>query len=131
MILHNITDNEIYNEVTIVSIDKMIYNKKFEIRSSHPKYPREKRLFSLAKEYAFSEFVTASCKRGKVVRLLCKSYKFGHPVWSTNYNLLIQVYVFLITIVLVHHKNKSNNLETRLWKNISHQTLWLNSYGKM
>ena len=70
-------DNEIYNKDTIVSKDKMIYYTIFEIRYSHSKYPSEKRIFSLAKEYAFSEFARPSCRWGKVVSLLCKSYKFG------------------------------------------------------
>ena len=34
-------DSEIYNEVTIVSIDKMIYHTIFEIRYSHSNYPSE------------------------------------------------------------------------------------------
>ena len=131
MILHNIIDTEIYNVDTIVSIDKMIYYTIFEIWYSHSKYPSEKRIFILAKGYAFLQFTTPSCKWGKVVRLLCKSKKFGPLVWSTNYKLISQVYVFLITILLVHPKSKSNNLETRLWKNISHQTLRSNSYGKI
>ena len=68
---------------------------------------------------------------GKIVRLLCKSYKFDPLVWGTTCNLISQVYVFLITKPLAHHKNKSNSLETRLWKDISHQTLQSNSYGKI
>ena len=32
----------------------MIYHTIFEIRYSHSKYPSEKRIFSLAKEYTFS-----------------------------------------------------------------------------
>ena len=130
MILHNIID-EIYNVDTIVSIDKMIYYTIFEMWYSHSKCLSENRIFSLAKGYVFSQFTTPSCKWGKVVRLLCKSYKLGTLVLSTNYKLISQVYVFLITILLVHPKNKSNNLETRLWKNISHQTLRSNSYGKI
>ena len=73
--------------------------------------------------YAFSEFATPSCKWGKVVRLQCKSYKFGPLVWGTTCSLISHVFLFLITSLMVHHKNKSNSLETRLWKDISHQTL--------
>ena len=52
-------------------------------------------------------------------------------VWGTTRNLISHVCLFLITRPLVHHKNKSNSLETRLWKDISHQTLRSNSYGKI
>ena len=63
-------------------------------------------------------------------RLQCKSYKFGSLVWGTICNLMSHVYVF-ITRTLAHHKNKSSSLETRLWKDISHQTLQSNSYSKI
>ena len=82
-------------------------------------------------QYAFSEFATPSCKWGKVVRLQCKSYKFGPLVWGTTCSLISHVFLFLITSLMVHHKNKSNSLETRLWKDISHQTLRPNSYCKI
>ena len=64
-------------------------------------------------------------------RLQFKSYKFGSLVWGTICNLISHVYVFVITRTLAHHKNKSNSLETRLWKDISHQTLQSNSYSKI
>ena len=72
----------------------------------------------LMREYAFLEFVTPSCKWGKVVCLqnVCKFYKFGPLVWDTTCNLISHVCLFLITRPLVHHKNKINSLETRLWK---------------
>ena len=65
-----------------------------------------------------------SCKWGKVACacLQCKSYKFG-PLLPSGAGLRHYFYLqsgtthvclFLITRPLVHHKNKSNSLETRL-----------------
>ena len=64
--------------------------------------------------YAFSEFVTPSCKWGKVACLQCKSYKFGPlPSDLRHYFYLqsgiIHVCLFLITRPLAHHKNKSDS----------------------
>ena len=44
-------DNEINNEVTIASLDKMIYYAIYEIRYSLSKRPDEERIFSLVKEF--------------------------------------------------------------------------------
>ena len=44
-------DNEINNEVTIGSLDKMIYHAIFEIRYRLSKRPDEKRIFSFVKEF--------------------------------------------------------------------------------
>ena len=44
-------DNEINNEVTIASLDKMIYYAIYEIRYSLWKRPDEERIFSLVKEF--------------------------------------------------------------------------------
>ena len=82
-------------------------------------------------EYAFSEFATPSCKWDKVTCLQCKSYKVGPLVWGTTCNVMAHVCLFVITRPLVHHKNKSNRLETRLWEDILHQTIRSNSYGKI
>ena len=76
----------------------------------------------------FSEFAAPSCKWDILVRLQCKSYKFGQ---GTTCNLISHVYVFVITRPVVHRKNRSNSLETRSWKDISYQTLWLNSHGNI
>ena len=63
-----------------------------------------------------SDLVSPSWKWGKAVSLQCKSYKFGLLVWLGNaYFLISHVYLFLITIPLIYHKNKSNSLESRLW----------------
>ena len=105
-----------------------LHCKHFTIRI-HTAFKQIDTKFKL--KYAFSEFVTPSCKWGKVACLQCKSYKFGPLVWGTTCNLIPHVCLFLITRPLVHHKNKSNSLETRLWKDISHQTLRSNSYGKI
>ena len=43
--------NEIYNEVTIVSLDKIIYYAIYEIRYRLSKRPDEKRIFSFVKEF--------------------------------------------------------------------------------
>ena len=79
-----------------------------------------------------------SCKLGKVTCLQCKSYKFGPllPSGSLRHYFYLQsgtahVCLFLITRPLVHHKNKSNSLETRLLKDISLQTLQSISYSKI
>ena len=85
----------------------------------------------LVGEYTFSEFATPSCKWGKIVCLQCKSNKFVTLLWGTTCNLISHICLFFITRLRAHHKNKSNSLETRLWKDISHQTLRLNSYGKI
>ena len=71
-------------------------------------------------EYTFSEFLTPSCMRAKVVWWLqCKSYKFGPLImWGTTCNLISHVCLFLITRPLIHHKNKINSPESRLWKDI-------------
>ena len=71
-------------------------------------------------EYTFSEFLTPSCMRAKVVWWLqCKSYKFGPLImWGTTCNLILHVCLFLITRPLIHHKNKINSPESRLWKDI-------------
>ena len=50
--------------------------------------------------------------------------------WGTTCNLISHVCLFLITRPLGHHKI-SNSLQTRLWKDISHQTLWSQSYRKI
>ena len=44
-------DNEIYNKITIVSIDKMIYHTVYEILYSFLKRPDEKRIFSFLEEF--------------------------------------------------------------------------------
>ena len=44
-------DNEINNEVTIVSLDKMIYHAIYEIRYRLSKRPDEKNFFSFVKEF--------------------------------------------------------------------------------
>ena len=44
-------DNEINNEVTIVSLDKMIYHTIHEIRYKLSKRPDQKRIFSFVKEF--------------------------------------------------------------------------------
>ena len=56
--------------------------------------------------YAFSEFATPSCKRGKVACRQCKSFKFSPLVWGTTCNLMPNVCLLLITRPLVHHQNK-------------------------
>ena len=106
-------------------VGKLIQTSSLKPRVNH------KLSFSFSLQYAFLEFTTPSCKWGKVVCLQCKSYKFGPLVWwDFMYNLISHVCVFLITRPLVHHKNNSNSLEARLWKDISHQTLQSNSYDK-
>ena len=50
MILYKIIDNEINNEVTIASLDKMIYHAIYEIRYRLSERPDEKRIFSFVKE---------------------------------------------------------------------------------
>ena len=71
------------------------------------------------KQYGFSEFAKSYYKWSRVVHLHCKPYKFCPLVWGTACNLIQHVYAFLITRLLVHHKNKSNSLESMLWKDIS------------
>ena len=44
-------DNEIYNEATMVSIDKMIYHAIYEIRCSLLKRLDVNRIFSFVKEF--------------------------------------------------------------------------------
>ena len=44
-------DNDSNNEVTIVSLDKMIYHAIYEIWYRHLKRPDEKRYFSFVKEF--------------------------------------------------------------------------------
>ena len=44
-------DNEINNEVTIASLDKMIYHAIYEIRYRLSKRPDEKITFSFLKEF--------------------------------------------------------------------------------
>ena len=44
-------DKEINNEVTLVSLDKMIYHAIHEIRYRLSKRPDEKRIFSFVKEF--------------------------------------------------------------------------------
>ena len=44
-------DNEINNEVTIASLDKMIYHAIYEIQYRLSKRPDEKRIFSFVKEF--------------------------------------------------------------------------------
>ena len=51
MILYRIMDNEINHEVTIASLDKMIYHAIYEIRYRLSKRPDEKRIFSFVKEF--------------------------------------------------------------------------------
>ena len=48
---YKIMDNEIYNKITIVSIDKMIYHTVYEILYSFLKRPDEKRIFSFLEEF--------------------------------------------------------------------------------
>ena len=50
-VLYEIMDNEINNEVTISSLDKMIYHAIYEIRYRLSKRPDEKRIFSFLKEF--------------------------------------------------------------------------------
>ena len=79
-------------------------------------------------KYVFLEFAMPSCKWGKVTCLQCKSYKFGPMVWDTtcivipHVSLTLWYHMFVCFsyhIPLVHHKNKSHSLESRLWKDIS------------
>ena len=44
-------DNKINNEVTIASLDEMIYHAIYEIRYRLSKRPDEKRIFSFVKEF--------------------------------------------------------------------------------
>ena len=53
-------DNEINNEVTIASLDKMIYYAIYEIRYSLSKRPYEERIFSLLKEFLDGNEISAS-----------------------------------------------------------------------
>ena len=48
-------DKEINNEVTMVSVDKMIYHAIHEIRYRLSKRPNEKRFFSFVKEFLDGE----------------------------------------------------------------------------
>ena len=48
---YKIMDNEIYNKITIVSIDKIIYHTVYEILYSFSKRPDEKRIFSFLEEF--------------------------------------------------------------------------------
>ena len=50
-VLYEIMDNEINNEVTISSLDKMIYHAIYEIRYRLSKRPDEKIIFSFVKEF--------------------------------------------------------------------------------
>ena len=50
-VLYEIMDNEINNDVTISSLDKMIYHALYEIRYRLSKRPDEKRIFSFLKEF--------------------------------------------------------------------------------
>ena len=50
MILYKIIDNKINNEVTIASLDKMIYDAIYETRYRLSERPDEKRIFSFVKE---------------------------------------------------------------------------------
>ena len=61
----------------------------------------------------------------------CQSYNFGPLVWGSTCNLIPHFCLFLITRPLVHHKSKSNSLQTRFWKDISHETLRSSSQRKI
>ena len=93
---------------------KKVFLGKLSVFTTSQRFKSQSNI--IKSKYAFSEFAKPCCKWGKVVRLLCKSYKFGPLVWGTSCNLISQVYVFLFTRPLVHHKNKSNSLDNRLWK---------------
>ena len=80
----------------------------------------------LIREYAFSEFATSSCKWGKVVCL-------QNVVLWCEVLLAIWYHIFVCFSLLDFWfiiKTKVS-LETRFWKDISHQTLQSNSYGKI
>ena len=53
-------DNEINNEATIVSLNKMIYHAIYEIRYRLWKRPDEKRIFSFVKEFLDGNEITES-----------------------------------------------------------------------
>ena len=53
-------DDEINNEVTTVSLDKMIYHAIHEIRYKLSKCPDEKRIFSFVKEFLDGKEMTES-----------------------------------------------------------------------
>ena len=50
--------------------------------------------------YAFPEFATQSCKWGKVVRLQCKSYKFGCLVWGTTLAIWYHMFMCFLSLEL-------------------------------
>ena len=53
-------NNEINNEATIASLDKMIYHATYEIRSRLSKRPHQKRIFSFVKELLDSNEIAES-----------------------------------------------------------------------
>ena len=58
--------NEIYNDVTIVSIDKMVYHAISEIQYSLSKRPGKKRNFSFVKEFLDGNEIEESISLGKI-----------------------------------------------------------------
>ena len=55
-----IMDNKIKNEVTVVSLDKMIYHPIYETRYRLSKSPDKKRIFSFVKEFLDGKKITES-----------------------------------------------------------------------
>ena len=53
-------DSEINNEVTIASLDKMIYHAIYEIRYRLSKRPDEKRIFSFVNKFLDSSEIAES-----------------------------------------------------------------------
>ena len=58
--------NEIYHDVTIVSIDKMIYHAISEIWYSLSKRPDKKRNFSFVKEFLDGNEIEEGISLGKI-----------------------------------------------------------------
>ena len=59
-VLYEIMDNEINNEFTISSLDKMIYSAIYEIRYRLSKRPDEKIIFSFFKEFLYGSEIAES-----------------------------------------------------------------------
>ena len=119
-------DDEINNEVTIVSLDKMIYYAMYEIRYRLSKRPDEKIIFSFVKEFLdgneiaeriFWERLRTVETEGEIVN---KPSKKGNSFFlpkSNSYasvNSSLHAYIRMQVLILVSVNPRINSLAALL-----------------
>ena len=83
-------DNEINKEVTIASLDKMIYHTIYEIRCRLSKCPDEKRIFIFEKEFLDGSEIPESIFWERSKTLEIKGEVVNEPSKKGNYFFLLE-----------------------------------------